>query len=104
MSSFAESGALDSSYVFNFHESDLHFAFGVEGYLDKKTKDDTRFIKWLARLVWKRNGVEGETIIPYHRCTREDFSKFAPPADDSVGLFELYKKSETRHLFCLDLN
>ena len=54
------------------------------------------------RLWYKRNGIEGERIFPYHYCTAEELDEFAPPVQDSVGLFEIYKKSDTRHLYCLD--
>ena len=41
--------------------------------------------------------------MPYHDCTAEEFDAFAPPSQDSVGLFEMYRTSSTRHLSCLDL-
>ena len=104
MASFVESGALDASNAFNFHDNDFNFAFAVEGFLDSETKEDSRYVKWLARLLWKHNGVAGETIVPYHYCTAEDLQKFAPPIEDSAGLFQIYMTSETRHLYCLDLD
>ena len=74
----------------------------MEGYLDLELKEDTKYVKGLARLVYKRNGVSGELILPYHHCTAEELDKFAPPMQNSVGLFEVYKTSATRHLNCLD--
>lgn len=65
-------------------------------------KEDTRYVKYLARLFWKRNGVFGETIVDYHHCTAKEMDEFPPPVSDSAGLFEIYKTSTTRHLFCLD--
>ena len=59
----------------------------MEGFVDREPKDDTRYVKWLARLMWKRNGVEGETIVDYHHCTTEELDEFAPPMSDSAGLF-----------------
>ena len=102
MASFVEQGALDSSTKFNFRDKNARFAFAVEGFLDKELKDDTHYVKWLARLFWKKNGVEGETILPYHYCTADELDEFAPPMGDSVGLFDIFKNSPTRHLFCLD--
>ena len=63
--------------IFNFEEQGVRFAFGVEGYLDKETKEDSRYVKGLARLFYKRNGIEGESIIPYHPCTKEELDEFA---------------------------
>ena len=54
IASFEERGLLDSSLVFNFNDRDWRFAFTVEGFLDKQTKEDPRYVKGLARLVWKR--------------------------------------------------
>ena len=74
----------------------------MEGFLDKEPKEDPRYVKGLARLWWKRNSVFGETIVPYHNCSTEELDEFAPPFKDSAGLFEIYRTSETRHLYCLD--
>ena len=70
--------------------------------MDNETKDDPRYVKGLARIIYKRNGVSGETIVPYHDCTAEELDEFAPPIQDSAGLFEVFRTSPTRHLSCLD--
>ena len=59
-------------------------------------------MKGLARMRYTRNGKPGETIIPYHKCSADELDEFAPPVADSQGLFEIYRKGETRHLYCLD--
>ena len=102
VASFSENGVLDPSFEFNFRDQDWRFAFAVEGYLDRQTKQDSRYVKGLARIMWKRKGVFGNTIIPYHKCTPEELDEFAPPTEDSVGLFKMFKTSKTRHLYCLD--
>ena len=76
VASFVEVGALDSSFIFNFKERGVKFAFGVEGFLDNETKDDSRYVKGLARLVYQRNGIDSERIIPYHPCTKEELDEF----------------------------
>ena len=57
----------------------------------------------MARIRYKRNGENGEKIVPYHPCSAEELNDFPPPIPDSVGLMEIYKKENPkRHLFCLD--
>ena len=50
VASLEELSALDSSFIFNFKERGVRFAFGVEGNRDKETKDDSRYVKGLVRL------------------------------------------------------
>ena len=102
VASFSENGVLDPSFEFNFRDQDWRFAFVIEGFLDKEPKDDPQYVKGLARIFWHRNGAEGETNIPYHKCTPEELDEFAPPRQESASLLEIYKTSKTRHLYCLD--
>ena len=102
IASFEEGGILDNSLEFNFKDQSWRFAFAIEGFMDRQTKEDPRYVKGLARLLWKRKGVLGETNIPYHNCTPEELDEFPPPVKDSAGLIEMYKTSKTQHLYCLD--
>ena len=79
MSTYTEQNFFDSSNVLNLKDSDIRFAFGIEGFLDKKLKNDPRYVKTLFRLWGKRGGEPYEKIMPYHKCTAEDFDQFAPP-------------------------
>ena len=70
----------------NLKERNLRFAFGIEGYLDKQLKDDPRYVKWIVRLYTKTGADDRrETLLPYHKCTVEDFDSFAEPRKDSYG-------------------
>lgn len=40
ISSFIDSGSLDSSTVLNFRDHPIHIAYGIEGYTDLELKDD----------------------------------------------------------------
>ena len=104
VSSFMKSSVLDASNVLNFREKGSRFAFGVEGFLDKELKDDSRYVKTMVRVVGNKNGKSYERILSYKKCTAEDFEEFAPPTSEASGLLEVYKTSETRRLYCLDWN
>ena len=56
----------------------------------------------MTRLVYHRNGVKGEKLIPAHYCSKEELDAFPAPLDDSKGLLNIYKTSETRRLYCID--
>ena len=80
----------------------MQFAFGVEGFIDKQLKDDPRFVKGLLRLFGNRDGIGYERLLPYHKCTDEDWQVFAPPAEDSESMFKTYRDNPDRNLFCID--
>ena len=65
--------------MINFKEKGIRLAFGIEGFLDKELKDDPRYVKNLVRFWGKKDGVEYEKLLPFHKCTEEDFEQFAPP-------------------------
>ena len=69
VSSYTEQNYFDSSEVIDIKRKKIRFAFGIEGFLDKQLKNDSRFVKNLVRMWGKKGGVEYEKLIPYHRCT-----------------------------------
>ena len=62
----------------NLNEIGFRFAFTIENYLTSKRKDDPRYIKWFARLLYRKDSKWGNKMIPFHRCTAEDFAEFNP--------------------------
>ena len=73
ISSFLTKGFYDSNKVLNFKQVGMRFAFGIEGFLDKKPKDDPRYVKGFARFMGNKDGEGYEKLIPYHKCTKDDF-------------------------------
>ena len=51
-------------------------AFTVEGYLDRIAKTDPKYVKWFVRLVGTTDGEDFEKVLPYHKCTDEDWKDF----------------------------
>lgn len=88
---YLDVGALDSSYKFNFRDKGIRFAFGVEGSIDKKLKDDPRYVKIITRLYGRKDGKFYEKLIPVHYCTKEELDEFATPTADSQGRIDNYK-------------
>ena len=77
-------------------------AFGIEGFLDKELKNDPRYVKNMVRLYRKIDGVESQTILPFHLCTDDDLNEFAAPVGESAAMIQSVRQSENRGLFCLD--
>ena len=102
VSSFLKQGVFDSKNVFNFRDKGIRFAFGVEGFFDKETKDDPRYVKGFARLYSKKDGKNYQRLLPYKKCTVEDFDSFPAPVPEALGLLEEYKRGTSRYLYCLD--
>ena len=61
----------------NLDDIGFRMAWSVEGNLDKKNKDDPKYVKWIVRLLGKENGTWYEKILPHHKCTEEDFAYFS---------------------------
>ena len=56
----------------------------------------------MVRFWGKKDGVEYEKMLPFHKCTAEDFEEFAPPQPEALKTLEIMKESETQGLFCPD--
>ena len=56
--------------------NDINFrmAWSVEGVLNAQNKDDSRYVKWIVRMIGKENGTWYEKILPHHKCTEEDYA------------------------------
>ena len=96
VASFLKYNVFDSTNVVNFRDNDIRSAFGIEGYWDKTSKDDPRYVKSMVRFKGNKDGKGYEKIFDYHKCTAEDFESFAPPSPEAAGTLEIYKKSKTR--------
>ena len=80
--------ALDVEKTVNMKEIGFRMAFTMENYLTKETIDDPRYVKWIVRMYGRNNGEWYEDILPYHKCTDEDYSQFSPLDDLSAPGFE----------------
>ena len=102
ISSFLESGVLDSDTKFNFRDNGVKFAFGIEGFIDKQLKDDPRYVKVITRLYGHMNGELYEKFIPVHYCTEEELDAFPAPTSESEGLINTFKSKSDRNIYCID--
>ena len=102
ISSYIEEGVnVGKEQGVNFADINFRFAFTIEGFLDKETKIDSRYVKGLARLYGRKDGKRVETLLDFHECSIEELQKFPSPTSDSVGLMKRYKNSDHK-LFCVD--
>ena len=74
MSQYVEKNFFDSSEVVNLLDEEIRFAFAIEGSLDLTFKNDTRYVKYIARLVGLQEEESFEIITPFHICTEEDYA------------------------------
>lgn len=102
INSYNERGAIETTEKTNFFDKGLHFAFGVEGFLDKELKEDPHYVKMLVRLMRHVDGEEQDTILPYRKCRPEDWDSFAEPNDEAKFRFERYRNDPLHNLYCLD--
>ena len=52
----------------NLNEKSFRFAFTIEGYLDRAVKDDPAFVKYIVRVLSRKDGKEYERLLPFHKC------------------------------------
>lgn len=88
--------------MLNFSDTNIHFAFSVEGYLDKERKFDSRYVKYFVRLYGEKDGKSHEKVVSYHECDEKDFELFYPMDPDDETRIVQVKNDEKKGLFCVD--
>ena len=73
ISSYIEEGVIfGRESEINFADSNFMLAWTIEGYIDRETKLDSRYVKGFARLYNRKNGVYSETLVDYHECSIQE--------------------------------
>ena len=89
----------------NLNKHNFRMAFTVESFLyPLQQKNDPRYVKYIVRMYGKRNGEYYQRILPYHKCTDEDFKDFYPVKKQSTNSLQAIRKDPERGMFCLDWN
>ena len=52
-----EEGFYDAEFGININEANFRFALGAYGF-DGEAKNDPRYVKWIARVTWVKDGEE----------------------------------------------
>ena len=87
----------------NLNEANFRIAFTVEDYYaPHQLKDDDRYVRWLFRVLGKKNGVYFENFIPYHKCTEADYSDFFKIEESAEKKLNEIKSDPSRDFLCLD--
>ena len=73
ISEILERNFFDYKTKLDLTQIDFKMAFGVEGYLDSELRDDPRYVKYIVRIYGKKNDTEYQEMIPFHKCTDEDW-------------------------------
>ena len=94
-----------SGEVLDLSKRNFRVAFTIESYFSPyNQKSNPEYVKYVFRLLGKRNGKEYERILPYHNCSDADYAQFYPVKTASAGLLEAIKADPARGMFCLDWN
>ena len=78
ITAFLKEAAYDENDSVDLYDLNFKVAFAVEGFRTKDLKVDPKYVKWFFRIFGKENDVEYEKILPYHKCTEEDYAEFLP--------------------------
>ena len=70
---------IDPDTVVNLTEDKFRIAFSVADYKKPKNlKNDPEFVRWHFRLKGEKDGEGYEKVLPYRKCTEEDYAEFYP--------------------------
>lgn len=83
-------------------EEKFNLAFTLEDYFTNELKNDSKYIKWFARMSTAENGEGLDFEVPFKPCTQEDFDSFFPPNKGALGPLEKIKSDPKRQLMCFD--
>lgn len=93
---------LDLEETVTLKEINFRMAFTLENYLTQETTNDPRYIRWIVRMYGRNNGEWYEDILPFHKCTEEDFKEFSKIDQLSIAAFREMLNKENRGFYCLD--
>lgn len=102
ISSYLKEAAFDYTDMIDLNEENFRIAFAVEGFRSKDLKIDPKYVKWIFRTYGKKDGKEFERLLPYHRCTDEDYAEFDDIQYSSETALKQMQDGEDRGFLCLD--
>ena len=83
-------------------EINFKMAFTIEGFIERKMKNDPRYVKWIVRMFGQADGEEYEKIIPHHKCTYEEIAAFSTPDPKDAETVEKFMADPDRGFYCID--
>ena len=78
ISTYEEEAKFSQENPLDISERNFRVAFAIEGYLDGQMKADPRYVKYIFRESFRKNGEWGERLLPHHECTEDDYEEFYP--------------------------
>ena len=97
----------DSEDPLNLNAINFKFAFQFTGYDSKdeepKILDDPKFVKIVIKLISNANEGHTERIIPYHKCTQDEYDEFYPIESAKEDMFSSFLV-DFGELNCIDWN
>ena len=102
VSEVMEKSVFDSSEELNMNDEGFRFAFTVEGYLDNEVKENPAYVKYIVRMMGRKEGVWFERHIPYHKCTDSDWEEFPPASKAHADSWKEIKDDPKRGFYCID--
>ena len=104
MSHFVEEHYFHDDFQYDLVENDFKIAFAIQGFQTKDLKDDPRYVKWIFRIYGKKDEVEYEEILPYHKCTESDYAQFYPINKDQKRVLDTVKSNPENGFLCVDFD
>ena len=86
----------------NLNEIEFKFAFSYRNRETHSLVDDPSYVKYIVRKTGIRNGTEYEELLPFHKCTDDDYAGFYPVAKNSESPLKAIREDPKKSLYCLD--
>ena len=88
----------------NLNDRNFRIAFAFENFDTGKLVDDPHYVRWIFRITGYKDNEWYHHILPYHKCTEEDYAEFYPIRSAQKATLESIQEDADRGFFCFDWN
>ena len=97
-----EENIIESTRRLDLNEAKFKIAWSIEGYTDNQIKDDPRYVKYMVRLIGKKDNKGYEKFLTFHKCNDTDWDQFPEPARRMGAKIDRIREDPKRGMYCLD--
>ena len=86
----------------NLNDRNFRIAFSFEHFGTGKLVNDPRYVRWIFRISGTKDNKWFHHILPYHKCTEEDYAEFYPIRSGQESQLKDIQEDADRDFFCFD--
>ena len=102
ISMYFESQDTSKENLLNLNEREFRIAFSFENFATKQLMGDPRYVRWIIRMMGTKDDIDFEHILPYHKCTDDDYAQFYPINPGFESELKEIRGDPARGFYCID--